>query len=626
MKLIYTLTIYAALTLVLYAQDTGKSLEPVVVEDTRVSPPLDYPSAFSSTIYLDDFLGEYDTSAEILSLSPGVVVRDFGGVGQLKTISIRGSSNDQVVVLLDGVRLSSPIGGGIDFSTIPTFFLESIEVVRGGGSALAGSDAIGGIVNLVSRKTDKKFTSATATYGSFDTFQANLSGAGKLGDIGYFLSYTHSQSNGDFEFESVNGLDVDRINNEYLSESFFGKLNYEICGWEFILFNDFYYDDKGVPGLGEFQEKNSNQWDIRSLTSLKIIKDGLFIPDLNFETILYNRFDQLKYENPDPTLGIPIFTLSKNYTFGINSRLVWYAPKDQIITFATEVNADLLRDDDFNNPERLTVSSYLGDEISLFYNFVSLHPILRLDVFQTYAENNDTEAELSPKLGLVISPLNSIALKANVGRSFRAPNFGELFFPEQGFIGGNPDLQPETSIDFDAGLVISLPKFAFEINYFRNKIDDLILFVFISAQRIEPRNVGGVHEQGIESSLRYRPVNFLELYSAYTYLDGELDETGSQLPGRPKNKFDFRADLDLKYVSPFWESQYLGEIPLSPLPNSQSTDSRITHDVGIKSGYRGFSLTFEIKNLFDNREVRDAYDFPLPGRAFYITASYNYNY
>ncbi|HKQ32450.1 MAG TPA: TonB-dependent receptor plug domain-containing protein, partial [Thermodesulfobacteriota bacterium] len=89
-----------------YAQDDkGETLEEVVVEDTPIEPPLDYPSAFSTVIDLDDFAGEYSTASEILSFSPGVVVRDYGGFGQLKTMSIRGSSNDQVVILLDGVRL-----------------------------------------------------------------------------------------------------------------------------------------------------------------------------------------------------------------------------------------------------------------------------------------------------------------------------------------------------------------------------------------------------------------------------------------------------------------------------------------------------------------------------------------
>src|SRR6266851_3886294 len=82
-----------------------KTLEPVVVEEAPIEPPLQYPSAFSTVLELEDFGGEYNTTSEILSFSPGVVVRDFGGFGQLKTLSIRGSSNDQVIILLDGVRI-----------------------------------------------------------------------------------------------------------------------------------------------------------------------------------------------------------------------------------------------------------------------------------------------------------------------------------------------------------------------------------------------------------------------------------------------------------------------------------------------------------------------------------------
>jgi outer membrane cobalamin receptor len=624
MKFLTTLLILLVSSGLLHAREPDQQLEPVIVEGSYIKPPLDYPSAFSTVIDLDAFLGEYNTASELLSLSPGVVVRDFGGLGQLKTLSIRGSSNDQVVVLIDGVRLSSPIGGGVDLSTVPIDYIESIEVIRGGGSALAGSDAIGGVVNLITKKTGERYFSAQATYGSFETFKANLTGAGNLGELGYFFSYTHSQSEGDFEFESINGFDVKRINNEFLSESFFIKLDFDIDDWKFSLFNDFYYDDKGIPGLGEFQEPNSNQKDIRNLTSLKIRKDGLFIPTLNFETIIFNRFDELDFKNPEPTIGLPIDTLSKNYSFGFNSKFVWLAPKEQIVTFATELKADILSDDDFNNPERFTLSTYLGDEISFFYNFITLHPIVRLDIFKTFADDNDTEAQVSPKLGLIVSPLTSIALKANVGRSFRAPNFGELFFPEQGFIGGNPDLVSETSIDFDVGLVLSRPRYAFEINYFKNNIDDLILFIFVSAQRIEPRNVGDADQQGIETSLRIRPTDFLELYTAYTLLDGTLDDTGAQLPGRPKHKFDFRGDLDLRYASIFWESHFTDEIPLTAFADSRTTKSRTTHDIGTKSGYKGFNLTLEIKNLFDNKEVRDAFDFPLPGRSFFVTASYNF--
>ncbi|MDA2918033.1 TonB-dependent receptor [Desulfobacterota bacterium AH_259_B03_O07] len=606
-----------------FAQEE-KVLEPVIVEETPIRPPLNYPSAFSTVIDLEDFSGEYNTTSEILSFSPGVVVRDFGGFGQLKTLSIRGSSNDQVVILLDGVRLNSPLGGGVDLSTIPIDYVDKFEIIRGGASALAGSDAIGGVVNIVTKKTDEPFTSLSATYGSFETLLFNVSRAQKIGNLGYFFSYTHAQSNGDFEFKSVNNLTLKRINNEFHSESFLGKIEYDLKGWRIGFLNEFFYDDRGVPGLGEFQQPDANQKDIRNLTSINVSKSGFIVPNIDFQTIIFNRFDQLEFKNPNPTIGIPIDTLSKLYSFGINPRLTWYAPFNQIITVATELKGDVLRDEDFDNPDRFTYSFFLSDEISLFDDLILINPLVRYDLYKTTQVTSSTEDGFSPKLGIIYSPYQHISFKGNIGRSFRAPGFGELFFPEEGFIGGNPNLKPETSFDFDFGLVFSHPKIGVEINYFRSKIDDLILFVFVSAQRIEPLNVGKVTEQGIETSLILRPFDFLELFAGYTFLDGELEDTGAQLPGRPRNKFDLRVVFSHRFLRLFGETHYVDEIPLTPFPNSQTTDARTTFDVGGTAEWWKILLTIEVKNLFNNLDVRDALDFPLPGRTVFVKAGINF--
>ncbi len=604
--------------------DEETVLEPVIVEEKPLKAPLNYPSAFSTIIDLDDFRGEYNTTPEILSFSPGVVVRDFGGFGQLKTMSIRGSSNDQVVILLDGIRLNNPLGGGVDLSTIPVDYVDKFEIVRGGASALAGTDAIGGVVNIVTKKTDQPFTSLSATYGSFETFLLNASRAEQIGNLGYFLSYTHAQSNGDFEFNSVNDLTVQRINNQFHSESFLGKLDYDLNDWKIGFLNEFFYDDRGVPGLGEFQQPDANQKDIRNLASVNISKAGFPRRDIDVDLVLYNRFDDLKFTNPDPTIGPPIDTLSKIFTFGANPRLTWYAPFNQIVTIATDFRGDILRNEEFGNPDRFTYSLFLSDEISLFEDLILINPLVRYELYRTSAETSTTEDGFSPRLGVIVNPIKYISLKGNIGRSFRAPSFGELFFPEEGFIGGNPNLKPETSFDFDFGLIFSHPRIGFEINYFRNKIDDLILFVFISAQRIEPLNVGNAKEQGIETSLVVRPFDFVELFAGYTFLDGELEDTGAQLPGRPRNKFDLRAVLKQRFVQLFWETHYVDKIPLTPFPNSQTTDARTTFDVGATAEWWKVFLTFEVKNLFNDLNVRDALDFPLPGRTVFVKAGINF--
>jgi vitamin B12 transporter len=609
-----------------YAQEEkGKTLQEVVVEGTPEEPPLDYPSAFSTVIDLKEFQGEYNTAAEILSFSPGVVVRDYGGFGQLKTISIRGSSNDQVVILLDGVRLNNPLGGGVDLSTIPLNYVERFEIVRGGASAFAGTDAIGGLVNIVTKKTDKPFTFGSATYGSYQTFGLNFSRAQKVGDFSYLISFAHAQSEGDFKFKSVNDLTLTRINNQFHSESLLGKVSYDPGnGWQVNFMNEFFYDDRGVPGLGEFQQPDANQKDMRNLTSINISKQQFISSDTDLNMLIFNRFDYLKYTNPEPTVGIPIDSLSKTYSLGVNPQVTWYAPYNQVVKFATEMMEEKLYNEDYDNPERFTFSLFASDEITLLDDLIEINPVIRYDLWTTSGLNTTTDSGVSPKLGVIVTPLKVLSFKANIGRSYRAPSFGELFFPNEGFIRGNPDLKPETSYDFDIGFILSHRLGSLEFTYFRNHINDLILFVYISSQTIQPENVGNVNEQGIETSLVLKPSRYFELFAGYTFLDGEINQTGAQLPGRPRNKFDLRAVLNLNYVSLFWETHYVDKIPVSSFPDSKTTPARTTYNAGAKAEWKKLFLTLEIKNLFNNLNVRDALDFPLPGRTYFATAGMNF--
>ncbi len=609
--------------LIAVAEEVG-TLGTVLVEGSRVEPPLNYPSAFSTTIDLEKYQGEYNTAAELLSFSPGVVVRDFGGFGQLKTISIRGSSANQVVVMLDGLKLNTPLTGSVDLSTIPIQYVDSIEVVRGGGSALVGSDALGGVVNIKTISASEPLTTGSVTYGSFNTLSLNLATARQKGDLGYFISYNHSRSDGDFEFESVNGKKLDRINNEFSSHSLLFKTGYDFGDTNISFLNEFYYDDKGVPGLGEFQEDSSNQKDLRNLTSLRIRSSGFLSHNTDLETTLYHKYDKLEFNDPDPKVGIPVDTDSRLSTLGLTNELTWYFSENQIITLSAELVHENLNDEDFNDPSRTNLGLFIGDELTFFSNRLKINPLFRFDLYRTESTRDEYDTGLSPKVGVIYSPLTNLLLKGNISYSHRIPNFSELYFPEQRFIGGNPDLENEKSLDFDLGLSYALRDLLFEINYFHSRIQDSILFVFVSSQRIEPRNVGDVTQQGIETSIVYKPAEFLDIFAAYTFLDGEIEDTGAQLPGRPENKFDLRAVLKYSYIDVFWETHFVDNIPLSPFRNSRTTDARTVHDIGAKINWDKYYITFEAKNVFDNLDVRDSFDFPLPGRSIYFTAGINY--
>lgn len=624
MKILLLFLLVLNLSLLTAVAEEETSLGTVLVEDRRIDYPLNYPSAFSTSLYLDRFRGEFNTTSDILSLSPGVVVRDYGGFGQLKTVSVRGSSSNQVVVLLDGLRLNNPLSGGVDLSTIPVQYLETIEVIRGGGSAFAGSDAIGGIINLKTKPASRPLTLASLTYGSFDTVSLNLSTAGTKGSFNYLVSFNHSQSNGDFEFKSVNEMKLERINNEYKSDSLLLKMDYSFDDMKISLLNEFYHDDKGVPGLGEFQEDSSNQKDLRNLTSIKLEKTGLFSPDTDLESTIYHKYERLEFSDPDPQVGLPVDTDSRLSTTGFINRLQWYRAANHTVTFSAELTHQKLDDENFNDPSRTNIGLFTGHEFTFVNKNLSVSPLFRFDYYHTKRDDSDNETGFSPKLGIIYSIANNLHLKGNISYSHRVPNFSELFFPEQRFIGGNPDLDKEISLDFDIGFSYALPSLVFEVSYFRSQIEDSIMFVFINSQRIEPRNVGDVTQQGVEANIIYRPIRYLDLSAGYTYLDGEIEDTGAQLPGRPENKLDLRAVFEYSVLNLFWEMHFVDEIPLSPFRNSRTTDARTVHDVGAKINWDKYFVTIEAKNVFNNLDVRDSFDFPLPGRSVYLTAGIRY--
>jgi len=146
------------------------------------------------------------------------------------------------------------------------------------------------------------------------------------------LSFAHAQSEGDFKFKSVNDLTLTRINNDFHSESFLTKLAYDFdSGWKVSLLNEFFYDDRGVPGLGEFQQPNATQKDARNLTSVNISKEQFIRPELDLNITLFNRFDYLKFTNPTPTTMI-LITPSALHTAHLQAMKSRYLMKYCLLT------------------------------------------------------------------------------------------------------------------------------------------------------------------------------------------------------------------------------------------------------------------------------------------------------
>ncbi len=622
--------------------------EEIVVWGVRTGslPPIPGPSTL--TLFTDDFVAENKSLADLLSETEGISVRRFGGAGDRSEVTIRGSTPSQVVVTLDGVRTNSILTGGLDLSRVCLPLVEQVEVTRGAGTLEVGGGAIGGVVNVVTRDAAEPGTRATATVGSFETYEGSLLHSGATEDFDYSLGYCGFETEGDFEFVRPT-LVIDGVRSSYVPdrakrinndrEQHAGTLALGTPLWGGLLrFADYAaYSSGGEPGIDSENGVTAGQAtaarsrDLSNLAQLRWPRSDAeaFFDDIDL--MIYHRYESSNYRDPlnqqaqdpidlDTRLSTPGMQLSVRHhsaLFGQPNR----------VDLRLEAAHDLLRANNQPGRERPRVGAALRETSKLFSERLQLSAGARLDWTDGFG------AELLPSAGLVFEPLPWIRARAHIGRAYRAPNFDELFHPDEGFIRGNPDLDPEDAWNFDVGGELAFDRagpfsnLMLRASWFRREIDESIVFVRINAQTIQPINTGDATSDGYELALSLDLTRFARLRLNYTETDSRLDSNGARLPGQAKRE----AFAKLR-VGPedFWkivvEIQYVGEILVSlgdtlTLPDRRVWNASAALDLaqlsatGLDRWVGKFWIFVEGNNLGDEA-VRDTLSFPQPGRRF----------
>ncbi len=183
------------------AKPDTKKVDPVVVTATTIATPAEQLGVALSVITGEDFKTyHYSTVDDAFRNIPGVNVTQLGSYGKTSSLSIRGANANQVLILVDGVRVSSPTLGQTDLSDISPDLIDRIEVIRGGQATLYGADAIGGVVNIITKKGTGPFSAIVEnTGGNYDTFQNRASINGTYKIVNYSLYGSHLESNGQFK-------------------------------------------------------------------------------------------------------------------------------------------------------------------------------------------------------------------------------------------------------------------------------------------------------------------------------------------------------------------------------------------------------------------------------------------
>lgn len=647
------------------AAESPESVEEITVtERPSEEPTIRAPSAYVSTIAIPAIEAPIETTPELLGQAVGIQVQRFGGLGAFSTISIRGSTANQVPVFLDGVPLSQAQDQTVNLSDLPLDSLERIEVYRGTVPVGFGGGGIGGVVNLVSRPpSDEPETEISAAGGSFSTRKLVATHRRKIGEHGLLAHVSYLGSEGDFRYFDDNGTPENpaddgtttRRNNAFDAVEALLKTSSPVGdGWRLELLQEAFYRDQGVPGPGVVQYDRPSLLNVRSLTYLRLLGEQQFGGAVDGDLKLFGIYNLQSFKDPDGDFGTRQDTHNQTAHFGLNTTGTWYAFDRHALSWFLQVGYERFfpyneTSDPKNGPDqsRLGVAVALQDEVTVWEDRISLLPSVRYEHLRDHfsgtnvANFPDTPAETdrrdlwSPAIGVATRLTDWLTLRANVARLQRAPSFAELF-GNSGSTLGNSNLDPETAFNRDIGFVADwrspepldwLDRVTIEYAYFHNDVDDLIFFEEVSAGKFRAFNLDSARIRGHEVSIAAEAFDHLGFDFNYTYQDAENRDIespeGNQLPLRPSHELFFRPRLFASWGSLYYELTYLGENPTDS-DNFLIVPSRTIHTVGATwQPLPWLTARLEAANLAD-ADIRDLGDFPLPGLSIFggITATF----
>ena len=544
------------------------------------------------------------TLDEILERVAGTYTADFGGPLLNKAIQIRGGSAAQTEVIIDGVPQRTPFATGIDVSLLSLNFLEEIKVVRGGTTL---GSAMGGAVYASSRTAARAPNSAfTLRYGSLQRTEIEALVAGD----GLIIGTAYRRSLGNFDFDSQlpnlpsqrktrsnNDVQVGQLQVSGRHNFLNGKFGHNfslsvreagVAGFE-TQPSEFPRDFRGQAQLSTFWKKGPNR--------ISSFFHGMLIDYSNSNT--QERISETLFHN----YGLDAST-SINFA---NHTLVPEVFVSRIVSASTE----------YGNRSRIESWLKLQDQFTV-------SDIDWLVQLRTYWDS-DFGLQLQPGVGATYFLSEEWLWRSSLGRAFRAPTLDELYHPTQNGYAGNPELQPESSWEFETGVRwLADSNLQFDIvSYFR-RMEDLILTLNRNAFEIRPENAGGANVTGLELESRYAiPTSFFELSLLATTaaMWTQSAVTDEPLPTRPYLtgyvELRLKTPEDISHSIEVFSSWRGLSSTTTNLQGTLTMPAYSRVDVG--GSYQispGAAFTFSVTNILDDKGLMTVNKLPLPGRQF----------
>ncbi len=613
------------------------TLSEIVVTANKTETPY-YALGSSVSVITSDEISRQNlrTVVDVLRELPGLTITQHGGPGKLASVYTRGANSNHTLVIIDGVKMndaSSP-NNAFDFSTLYTNDIERIEIVRGPQSTLYGSEAIAGVINIITKRgTDKPQFNFSGEGGSNNYYRGNLSAQGKSGILSYAITATRNGSDG---ISVSNARFGNKEKDHFTNNSFYSLLGFDLSTTAKL---EIIYKFTKMETALDQSEKFGDDPNFNFNIEEQFLKSGLSLSlfdrrwQQQFSASLVKRFSRSLdlFDQVHPNLSSDGFNKASRVKFDWQNNFRFIA--NNLITFGIETEAEKTNssyvstsdwgpfDSIFPEQSVKTTGIYLQDQFS-YKNALFVSAGVRLD-------NNQKFGSVATYRIAPAYYFNTIGtkLKMSFGTGFKAPSLFYLFDPAF----GNPDLQPEKSIGWDAGFeqYFNEGKFSFALTYFNLKLENMFGF----DANFRTVNIAQASSNGFEIVASVFNLYNFSVNANYTFTktkdEYELSEDyGKSLLRRPKHQASFsinyKPNADFNLNAQFL---YVGEREdkdFSTFPSVRVAIPDYTI-VNLSASYKLFSyleFTGKIENLFD-KQYEEVLNYGTLGRSFYAGLNIN---
>ena len=481
---------------------------------------------------------------DALEMTDAMFIKDYGFNSGTKTVSLNANQSEHTLILVNGIKLNSRQNAQFDLSLYDLDNVKRIEISKGGSSALYGSEAIGGVINLITKDPGMMNSFSAGLKGEFGSyglrkFYGRIQQAAFKNTLSYCISFSDERAKNNYRFNFKNGADEfikERENADYSTQSVF--INADLRpekNTALNFFANYSFFERGVPGVEiGYSPGTARQLDYVLLTSLNYSKDlskKAFIKStVDYKYSLQKYYDPLTFN-----LQVKLNSFYKMNSYVHSSSFGYDNLKGLGLETGYEVSINSISSNETEKGELIQGAVFVSSKYEftdIIVSKVTIYPTVRYDYFSNINQKN----VVTGKMGINIKPLEKteIHIKSSIGNNFAAPTFNELYWKDL----GNKDLKPEKSVCIDAGLYCRFDFAAqneIEFSYYNINTTDRIIWTPVSGSIWKPVNIGMVKSEGIDVSVKsvVKEVKNFDISFRINYTYGIAVKKNSDFPGDP---------------------------------------------------------------------------------------------